>query len=122
MTNKDDIILYSAVSPEAVDSVMKIGLLSGDRLYQDKKLLKKARPDPSERKKWIKKYEEMRYMSMSFRGPSCFFTLTDESKINKNHPITVGNLQMLKINFSSMEKKCLMKSILEGKGSYLLTK
>jgi len=94
--------LYTSASSEAIESIMNIGLLSGEKLYEDRDLLEKARPDKKEREEWIKKFEKRRYIDLDFKGPSAFFSLVDESKISDKHPIKRGDLKMISIDLSAM--------------------
>ena len=82
--------VITAVRPDALESVLREGLLSGHEMAKRPDLIAKARPDVADRKEWLKRYEAYKgdqYKSVAFSGPSVFFGKPDPAKVTAQHYI-----------------------------------
>ena len=96
---EEDVYVYTAVTPESEENIMKKGLLNAVTLIKDPKAVAMARPDDDERKKFI---EDVKAGSDEdhYNGTSVFFGEPDWSKITEDHFIKKWNLVTYKINLS----------------------
>jgi hypothetical protein len=95
--NEDPLYMYTAITPESIDSVMKNGLLNAVTLIKDEDKVKMARPDKKVREKFIanvKKHKD----DDSYNGISVFFGAPDWDKITEDHFIKKWKLQIYKID------------------------
>jgi len=99
-----DVFVYTYVPREALKSIAKHGLLSGDVLYRNPKLLKLARPEADARQEWIERYEELEddpEMNIVFKGPSVFFTKAYKPALSPEHYINKWKLVAIRINITN---------------------
>ena len=99
MFDLEDVYVYTAVTPESEGNIMKKGLLNAVTLIKDSQAVAMARPDPEERKKFIKNVKVGRDLDQ-YNGTSVFFGEPDWSKITDEHFIKKWNLVTYKINLS----------------------
>ena len=100
--NTDDIYLYTSISKAAIDSVKKVGLISGEELYKNPELLEQARPDKKDREEWIERFEKESHYNFVYKGPNCFFSIPPVDDLNDKHPIKKWDLVFVKINLSKL--------------------
>ena len=96
---EEEVYVYAAVTPESEESIMEKGLLSAVKLIEDPEAVKMARPDPEERRKFIKDVKEASDEDQ-YNGTSVFFGEPDWDKITDEHFIKKWNLVTYKINLS----------------------
>ena len=100
---EEEVYVYAAVTPESEESIMEKGLLSAVKLIEDPKAVAMARPDPEERRKFIKDVKEASDEDQ-YNGTSVFFGEPDWNKITDEHFIKKWNLVTYKINLSRFLK------------------
>ena len=100
---EEDVYVYTAVTPESEENIMKKGLLNAVTLIKDPEAVAMARPDPEERKKFI---EDVKAGSDEdhYNGTSVFFGEPDWSKITEEHFIKKWDLKMYKIDLGRFLK------------------
>lgn len=100
-----EVIIYTFVPRDALESIKTKGLLSSAALIKDKKALSIARP--GKENKFIEKVEkdlsDPETKSLA-EGVSGFFTLPDWTKITKKHNISKLKLVPISINLSKLMK------------------
>ena len=103
MFDLDNLVVYTAVTPESEANIMEKGLLNAVTLIKDPEAVAMARPDPEERKKFI---EDVKAGSDEdhYNGTSVFFGEPDLNKITDDHFIKKWNLVTYKINLGQFLK------------------
>jgi hypothetical protein len=98
------VYVYSAVPPNAKETIKEYGLLSGVEVAKNKEILKLARPTKKSREDFVKKVEATAASDRPYSvlGPSVLFTLPDESKITDKHFIKEWGLIPVRINLSKL--------------------
>ena len=98
------VYVYSAVPPNAKETIKEYGLLSGVEVAKNKEILKLARPTKQSREDFVKKVEATAASDRPYPvlGPSVLFTLPDESKITDKHFIKEWGLIPVRINLSKL--------------------
>jgi hypothetical protein len=97
-------VLVTEVPRKAISSIMKHGLLSAKRLLQKKDLLSLARPDKSERKKWIKMIkDEIEKGTPLVMGPNAYIKPPpDDLDLSDEHPSKRMDLVKIQINLDDL--------------------
>ncbi len=103
MFDLDNLVVYTAVTPESEANIMEKGLLNAVTLIKDPKAVAMARPDPEEREKFIQDVKAGRDED-HYNGTSVFFGEPDLSKITDEHFIKKWNLVTYKINLGQFLK------------------
>lgn len=84
--------------------VMEVGLLSGRALLKRPDLLKKARPDPKERRAWISAHKaSLKAGEAVFKGPNAYIKPPPAGlRLSKDHPSRKNKLIRLEVDLDAL--------------------
>lgn len=75
---------YTLVAHDAITSIFRLGLLSGEMVGASSALLTLARPEPEDRETWLCSFKEFAgdpVFGVVYTGPNIFFSLPDSTRL-----------------------------------------